>query len=524
MRFLSTKYDKTILFVSLKSAAMWKGSVAVLWNNHVFRVDLPESAEVKELKEVVRKITRTLKPHCVFLDGYFEGLGEYGIVLRDRYQLQPANTKVEFLAATTSVMMVGSVFKPLMESKFVSQPWELIDYLNAVDAGIEFTAQQRKNIGYDGEDIRTALRMKFLIAGYSCRFMLDYTAKQVITTLKMACDRVKNRMIRGESSQQTINTLVVTIQGKMIPVSVVAALLIGHYHLLPDQHAGDFSNMVDAVKCRQRALLGWYFEQEVVDRLTAWLRPTAGATYVAVDLSAQFVATLELEPVLQTPALPFQLEICDGPTAVPFPLPGDCVEFRFHDWKEVVGELCRRNEQKNYRPVVLIPLYYANPFFDFALAAWGHGPGALVWISLRTFQATVSTTHSCDATIVQAICDGLAKQMIGMSKVIHHAVVPSKVAAASFRFDAGVAMQRCNRVTRSDTSGKRSRSDVDRAMSSWGETAAFDFDLGEDSGVCDFNPGGLWSILAKKRTWVQVEVGETLVLANAFTALALGQT
>jgi hypothetical protein len=93
----------------------------------------------------------------------------------------------------------------------------------------------------------------------------------------------------------------------------------------------------------------------------------------------------------------------------------------------------------------LVPTDWCNPFFDFALVYMFKNR-----VHLRTFQATVSTTHSEDGSIVQRV-NQILLNVFGKTihEVVHHAVVPSLEIALNFSWKDRANLEKVVRTTRS---------------------------------------------------------------------------
>jgi hypothetical protein len=78
-----------------------------------------------------------------------------------------------------------------------------------------FNELRLKNLGLESgassNSFIAALKIKFIVAGYSCRFMLDYDEEAVIEILKHAINRTSAFSMEPEKSQQIVNTLFVSI-------------------------------------------------------------------------------------------------------------------------------------------------------------------------------------------------------------------------------------------------------------------------------------------------------------------------
>lgn len=538
LRYLSDAYNGMVIYVPLKSAASFPlRRIAVLWKEWVICVEL-EEFDAMAIWPHVMTITRDLKARCVFLDGYFREAEEIPSQLKSRLLAQ--EFCVEFLGVTSSMLSTTGVFGAGEASEsFTSEPWKLKDYLHAVKSGMQISEAQRNNIGSLKIDIESALTKKFRLAGYSCRFMLDYTEDAVLQALRDACNRSSQGSTKNESSKHTVNTLVVSLGDKVVPVSVVGAALMSHYKLDSSEVRG-FDGMMAAVKARQRALLGWLFENEVVETLLAWITAPAAATETSVTSAAKISTqigsmSLYAEPVYHSLAQEFQLDVfgAAGHQAYSYDFPQDCDIFSFDSPKDIVLELGRRSLQCNYKNLILLPNHYANPFFDLALVRWVLGEKKIKRkVALATFQATVAEKHSCNATIVQYICNNLAKFQhtredgtvercpVRMEHAKHHAIVPSASTAAKFRFQNGIALTQSTRSLR--TNNKRPRQEnkvaVNDMVYRWDSVDNITHYEGEDDDeereVVPVPEGFVWA---------EVEVGATLVLHNSLTGLAEGE-
>mmetsp|Transcript_23978 Transcript_23978/g.32846 ORF Transcript_23978/g.32846 Transcript_23978/m.32846 type:complete len:144 (-) Transcript_23978:704-1135(-) len=119
------------------------------------------------------------------------------------------------------------------------------------------------------EEVVAAVERKYLIAGHSCRFMFDYSEDEIIHGLtNAACEKVQ----RG--SIQSVETLVVNItkadgvKPEFVPVSMAAAVMY-KYKLLDNSQSVLFRGILVAVRVKQWPMLGWHFEQDVINRLKA---------------------------------------------------------------------------------------------------------------------------------------------------------------------------------------------------------------------------------------------------------------
>lgn len=588
LRYLSKTYEKTILYVPLKSASeeATANKVAVLWRDMVFSATLLSSTStIQDLFLMVDALMVVLKLNSIFIDGYHDGV-KIAPRLHEIYQKRGISPVfVEYLAMTTSMMPQSGLFGIDSGSPWMAKAWELADYFNMVDSGIVLTEQQLENIASTenttiaaGKDaVKAAIRKKFLVAGYSCRFMLDYSVKKVISVLYQACDRAEKSLASiAETSHRIVNTLVVTVGQRLIPVSALAAALIAYYKFNPQVTTPiDFQNVIRAIQSKNMSFLGWFFEQEVLDRLKSWLIVPVGSAVTAVGnvkscVSADFAAirgtstpdviaasstpaaAASLDPakpaaleglvgklsievsiphqqqseptggdafspfpsVLEDSLQSFELMVCNRGTDTRYAFPQDCEIVLFKDYKGIVEELVVREHSKRFGPVVFIPMDCANPFFDYALVQWRQGPKKMK-VEMTTYQITVSATHSCNVTIVQAISNGLALRKIKMSEVIHHAVLPSRDAARSFTFADGIAM--AGRTSYPRASKKRKIISNQANFADVFEGAEIMYD-GEDNDVDEY-------VVEIEKAgsnfmWTTVSVGDNLYIVDSYLEIA----
>ena len=80
----------------------------------------------------------------------------------------------------------------------------------------------------------------------SCRLMLDYTAEYTIEVLQDVCGRAA-RLIHAGSARHTVNTLVVFIAQRLVPVSVVAAAVMAQHTMLHTSFPSNYHGMLRAV-------------------------------------------------------------------------------------------------------------------------------------------------------------------------------------------------------------------------------------------------------------------------------------
>ena len=111
--------------------------------------------------------------------------------------------------------------------------------------------------GVSNESIIAALIRKLNLAGSFGRFMLDYNSAKVIDELNDAVDR--------------LNSDVVSVGGSLVPVSFTAGIMMALSKKFNTQPNRLTQNILDALHCKHKAMLGWLFEQEVTDRLKASL-------------------------------------------------------------------------------------------------------------------------------------------------------------------------------------------------------------------------------------------------------------
>jgi hypothetical protein len=677
LRYLATQYGKMIIYIPLKVAgACAATTVAVFYNDLIFWVDLRFSVgneQVKVVHAAVDAIVTLLEPHAVFLDGYHHALQQYGRSLTKLY-----GDTLEYIGVTCSMSTKELLLRELQSEPLYSSPWSMADYMHAAQV-MRLSATQLRNIGCDErstiDELKLALKAKFLVAGHCCRLMLDYDFKQAFRKLEVACSRAsKSSLGEVEASPRAINTLIVTWHGKLVPVSVMAAVLMGHYGLGPESTDPLFGNIQRAVKDNSRALLGWLFEQEVLDRLVACAEhvepltplsaprsaaspassaPASTTTVVAanppadatpgtaknttpgtadearVDLAAGAASVISSEaaskassrkatkaskssaskatvacktsasksPGAQTTvdAMASAGALATRPVEVPSSLtsaitsgqlpphtaallsslgsnprmrsatppfvlygrnhavhdiPAKFRVLRFANWQDLVTRIadiidCGVEADTH---LVVLPKHYANRFFDFAVAAiLVASPRTL---NMTSYQATVAKSHSCDATIIQKVCDGLAKRDVRMPPVTHHAVLPSSDTAEIFQFEEGIALKKGQKPVRAKkrpqvfdpcptVATKKQRAadpdvgqapraadpdEVTHRIRDWGSAGLEaiplyqeDPDLGAEEE--DGDAGDPWADAADF-TWTEVVVGETLVLGESYTALA----
>mmetsp|Transcript_14821 Transcript_14821/g.20314 ORF Transcript_14821/g.20314 Transcript_14821/m.20314 type:complete len:117 (+) Transcript_14821:643-993(+) len=112
----------------------------------------------------------------------------------------------------------------------------------------------------------------------------------------------------------------------------------------------------------------------------------------------------------------------------------------------------------------------------------------------RTFQITVSITHSCDALVMQLISHGLYIRGVELVEVIHHAVLPSVDLVDKFRFKTGENLIQSRRTLRSavDPPAKRKRSNINAALHCEDEIQDFPK---EDVDIV-WNPSARWTTVS----------------------------
>lgn len=408
------------------------------------------------------KIIMELEPHGVFMDGCHHGMEKEASMFKTFLQ-NPRTARVEFLGATTSMTSDELFF--FDSAKFESCAWDLDDYTDFIHhifthlEGTSLGTARLQNLrcAHDAGmgDVIAAVERKYLVAGHSCRFMFDYSEGEIIQSLTKACERVGTKMTHSERSSQTVNTLVVkrrveavgAFSTSLVPVSMAAAVLMHKYNLLEERHSVLFLGTLEAAKVRHWPMLGWHFEQDVFDRLKAHTTPAATGPPARDKVSqvslAHLMENLSLHQEATLQATP-RFELLEMSTAEPaFHLPNGGSFVLFDDWKHFVTIVAAHDGECG--PLWLIPLYYANPFFDFALAT-SEVKGQ---VQIYSFQITVSATHSCNALVMQLISNELHLLGVELVGVTHRAVLPSAELARKFRFKTGENLEKSQRTLRS---------------------------------------------------------------------------
>ena len=363
--------------------------------------------------------------------------------------------------------------------------------------------------GVSNESIIAALIRKLNLAGSFGRFMLDYNSAKVIDELNDAVDR--------------LNSDVVSVGGSLVPVSFTAGIMMALSKKFNTQPNRLTQNILDALHCKHKAMLGWLFEQEVTDRLKASLPKEAiisdivGYTRPIVtsdsDLDiSKLLKSLSIRPVVNLDAtVPFQLVRADTKDVLDISMKG--IIKPFESWQDLVELIVHHNWQAG--PIWLLPLNYANPFFDFAFVDTNAENES---VDMKTFQITISTTHSCKAMVMQLISTRLNKSNIKLNSVVHHAVLPSQEVAEKFEFKSEECMRGPTMVTRAAAGQQNKATMVTRAAAVQQNKAKrkrtecsyadFNDDDEDDPDVDDLIDETKW-------VWVDIQIGAHLVLTDS---------
>jgi hypothetical protein len=545
LRYLAAKYQKTILYLPLKSAGLDQNQViAMLVKDWVIKVTLPIGDNYGSCLD---KVIRRIRPQGVFLDGFCVGLEKLVASIKANCQ-DPSNFISSFIGATTS--MTSSVITSFQRYKtLTSSPWLLQDYINSVHAGMIFNELRLKNLGLESgatpNSIIAALKIKFIVAGYSCRFMLDYDEEAVVEKLKHAINRTSTYSMEPEKSQQIVNTLFVSIDKSLVPVSLAAGYLIALSKKFDSPTNVLGAGIADVYNNNHRAMLGWLFEQEVVSRLKNHLRNAATKTFVVSTRFAGIIASvgdmslagpegsndseqvldvlkrLTVEPVFSPDApIPFQLleaGTTSATTGKAFEIPMQGIIKQFSSWEVLVKLVVEHNWDDG--PIWLLPECYGNPFFDFALAerqAQGVGGAkGSVNVNMKTFQVTIAATHSCNAHIVQCIHSELQKHPVNLTSVVHHAVLPSEVVAHNFQFVNQQCMSGLNVNTRASSKpNQEERSKRRRNSKSYEGYREDDEDFLDDH-------ASQFAAAESRHTPITIQIGVNLVLKDSMCSETL---
>lgn len=219
--FLSVVKSKIVVYYPLKSAGTESESCfAILMGHFVLQVTARLSESLLDVfKKFLDQVLLAVKPvdlklDCLFLDGFFHEDSAGGMkVLAQRLQDSGQNVKlgrtIPFLGATTSMMHQNGCFSGAHVKQHHSEPWDLEDYIELVraiyNAGKTLSRGRLDSLGCVFSDtlgaIEKAIRLKFPIAGHSCRFMLDYTSTRVTAVIKGACDTARFQGCLSNSTQ-----------------------------------------------------------------------------------------------------------------------------------------------------------------------------------------------------------------------------------------------------------------------------------------------------------------------------------
>ena len=196
LRYLSCEYKKII--VVLPNNTEQNQIVAFLVEDYVVWLVRSPDCDLDRNRLASRIINLLLKEiqiHCIYLDGYFSGIVNYGRDLKAFYQDRFCKEdKIEFLVATSSSMFGSQhIFG---ENSMELKPWKLQDYSKAIDAGLNLSPTRLKNLGLQPdvtqkedkghEEIKQAIKNKYKAnVDHSCRFMLDNSISQIIDAKKM---------------------------------------------------------------------------------------------------------------------------------------------------------------------------------------------------------------------------------------------------------------------------------------------------------------------------------------------------
>lgn len=398
LRYLSTKFNKSVAYVPLKSAAFGKSSiVALLMENFVITLTLKV---VKNYKTCLQDVIEKLEPQCLFFDGFYHGMQEEASRFKD-YCQNPNSKKfrVEFLGATTSMMGGNGFFDG--SRKLESTPWDILDYVDFIrhtfsNQDTVLGSKRLSNLGCsenaDVGEVIAAVERKFLVAGHSCRFMFDYSEDEIILALTSACQRVSS-IKHPEESKLTVNTLIVKRSTKeigkkdpvLIPVSLAAAVLMHMYGLLKEKTSTLFLGTVEAAKTHNWSMLGWHFELDAISRLKLFLPPVSGpsdATAIECKFTSSHRATSSVDrddPVSQNALVDLMhklslasastletmppFELVSAHLSKTFNLPKGLSFTMFEDYEHLVEIVLSHDFHKG--PLCLCPCNYDNPFFDF---------------------------------------------------------------------------------------------------------------------------------------------------------------
>jgi hypothetical protein len=574
-RYLLSMYrDKHAMYLPVKSDAEI-AVLAILMEDFVLKLSVQGNRMDLVAKLMQELIAPKLVPHCLVLDGYFHVDNKVATEVNEaqwyqqQYQNDTTPFEVEFFAVTSSVNYDGAGF---CENICTSASWQLdqyIAFINALyDAKKHLDPKMLSNLGCEvtatKQHIFEAIEKKFPTAGLSCRFMFDYSTTDVFEKLNKACSRVKG-MRAGAASIRTVNTLVVKWSRNsltMMPVSDLAATLLCANQLIDTTFTAAFPVTLAAVQDKHSAMVGWLFEKDIIDRLKASvpraeLSVFGACTAVAItgrqkvsismDGKAGLIAAAEQISFLDVKSdvnamPPFELlsarsrsstssTSSSSASTAPrhsFTMPrrehlGHWVVFR--DWKDLVDILAKRSAEPwaEMGPLWLVPESYYNPFFDFAMAVW-EDDGLVIY----TFQATVSTTHSCKALIMQLVSNELFHRegnSLVLKKVIHHAVLPSQHIADQFSFDTNkTEYLKDTRMTLRSSSGnsskKRVRAEAFTTALGAGNLPERD-DMEVDVELSQDDVDKIQPVVEKEGQfkWTEVIIEESLVLQNALSEM-----
>eukprot|EP00597_Dinobryon_sp_UTEXLB2267_P004019 CAMPEP_0170075332 /NCGR_PEP_ID=MMETSP0019_2-20121128/12488_1 /TAXON_ID=98059 /ORGANISM="Dinobryon sp., Strain UTEXLB2267" /LENGTH=474 /DNA_ID=CAMNT_0010286233 /DNA_START=315 /DNA_END=1739 /DNA_ORIENTATION=- len=331
--YLSTKHKKTVVYVPMKSVANEDHStIAFLMEDFVISVTIPFGGN---RNSILSYLVIELEPQCVFMDGMYHGMEKDTQMCKNFFQ-NSRKVRVEFLGATTSVIG-GDRFFP-KSKKFESSPWSITDYTafiqhSFINQGFSLTKALMLNLGCGEnssmDEVIAAVERKYLMAGHSCSFMLDYSEDEIIDILTEACETV---MPAAMTYSDRSNPLVVKrkiteadeVTPLLVPVSMAAAVLMHKHKLLEENKALLFLGTLEAAKVRHWPILGWHFEQDDIDRLKAYLTPVAVCPPTREEVSQEALNDLMRKLTLKKAATlefvpPFELLIAR--TVTPFQLP-----------------------------------------------------------------------------------------------------------------------------------------------------------------------------------------------------------
>lgn len=454
---------------------------------------------------MVEDYIRKKHPPCVFLDGVTDAL-KYEA--KGYYSILRSTTEKAFMGITSSAVSTDHLMHILnirRDTVLRTTPWEMSDYHEAIDNGLDLRGRLellglRDDQYEDKQAIKKSIETKYALAGASARFMFDYSDKEVVSTLKIACVKQRGDRTVTEADSNTAHTLWIQKGSHLVPVSLAACWLLVFHGVLKHESLW-CCRYADVIrKCNGNlAMVGWMFEMEVVTRLTYLVKPPSTSSAPRLSLfDIPFVnfrtpiafnllkSTLNNEPAASEYADTVNNGAAYHHRLLPDPIPDSFVE-QFTNNKDLVSQITKEfmNTKTPGQQMWFFPKNYCNPFFD-ALLCVVTAERVLV---MRTLQITVSSKHSFKAKVMQLLSNGLFRNDITVKWVMHHAVLDEDKVFAFENKDCAILRR----------SPRLAEMEAKEAAAASAARTVVDVDLNNEEAKKALTGGVLLEIAAKKR-------------------------